>query len=146
MLKAQGNIKDAYLYFQRALEIDEAFFGPSHPEVALRSFILGDLLSDLGGLNEARLHYHRALQIIESFYGPDNLDVAVVLNNLGKTAKAQGEPADARAFFARAHAIFRDNLGENHPCTISIEEHLDTLPQAQLPQENADDDDYGFYF
>jgi tetratricopeptide (TPR) repeat protein len=62
VLIAQGNIKDALLHFQRALEIDEAFFGPSHPEVALRSFILGEMLSDLGGLNDARLHYLRALQ------------------------------------------------------------------------------------
>jgi hypothetical protein len=52
-LKAQGNNKDAYLYFQRALEIAEGSFGPIHPEVALRAFILGDLLSDLGGYGEA---------------------------------------------------------------------------------------------
>jgi tetratricopeptide (TPR) repeat protein len=31
-LKSQGNIKDAYLYFQRALEVAEASFGPIHPE------------------------------------------------------------------------------------------------------------------
>ena len=47
-LKAQVNIKDAYLYFQRALETVEASFPPIHPEVALRAFILGDMLSDLG--------------------------------------------------------------------------------------------------
>jgi hypothetical protein len=28
-LKAQGNTKDAYLYFQRALEVAEASFGPT---------------------------------------------------------------------------------------------------------------------
>ena len=48
-LKAQGNIKDAYLHFQRALEIAEASFGHIHPEVALRACILGDMSYDLGG-------------------------------------------------------------------------------------------------
>jgi len=103
------------------------------------------MLSDLGGLREARSHYRRALQIIESFYGPDNLDAAVILNKLGDTARAQGEPAEAHTFFARALGIFRDNLGKDHLYTTIIEEHLDTLPRTQLPQETVDDD-YVFYF
>jgi tetratricopeptide (TPR) repeat protein len=102
------------------------------------------MLSDLGGLTEARSHYRRALQIIESFYGPDNLDVAVILNNLGSTAKAQDDPAEARTFFAGALGIFRDNLGQDHPHTTITEEHLDTLPQTQLPKETMDDE-YGYY-
>jgi hypothetical protein len=56
------------------LEIAEASFGLIHPEVALRAFILGDLLSDLGGYGEARAHYQRAQQIMESLSGPDHLD------------------------------------------------------------------------
>lgn len=146
-LKAQGNIKDAYLYFQRALETAEASFGSIHPEVALRAFILGDLLSDLGGYSDARSQYRRALQIMESLYGQDHLDVAIILNSLGNTARAQDEHAEARAFFARALEIFRNNLGEDHPYTITAEENLDTLPlpQTQLPQENVDDD-FEFYF
>ena len=103
------------------------------------------MLSDLGGLTEALSHYRRALQIIESLYGPDNLDVAVILNNLGNTARAQGELAEAHTFFARALGIFRDNLGQDHPYTTITEEHLDTLPQTQLPQETVDDD-YDSYF
>ena len=74
---------------------------------------------------------------MESLSGPDHLDVAIILNSLGNTAIAQGEPAEARAFFARALEIFRDNLGQDHPYTTITEEHLDTLPQTQLPQENA---------
>jgi hypothetical protein len=84
---------------------------------------------------------------MESLSGQDHLDVAMILNSLGNTARAQGEPAEARAFFARALGIFRDNLGGDH-YTTTTEEHLETLPQTQLPQENVDDDDYdyGFYF
>jgi tetratricopeptide (TPR) repeat protein len=115
--------------------------------VALRSCFLGDLQRDLGGLTEARSHYRRALQIIESSYGSDNLDAAVILNNLGDTTRAQGETAEARSFFARALGIFRDKLGPNHPYTLLTKEHLDALPQTQLPQETEDDDyDSGFYF
>jgi len=106
------------------------------------------MLSDLGGLNDARHHYLRALQIIESSYSPDNLDAAVILNNLGKTARAQGEPAEARRFFERALGIFSSNLGGDHLYCTTIEEHLNSLPQTQPPQESVDEDDdnYGFYF
>jgi tetratricopeptide (TPR) repeat protein len=115
--------------------------------VALRSFILGERLSDLGGLNDARQHYLRALQIIESSYGPDNLDAAVILNNLGKTARAQNDMAEARKFFAMALGIFSSNLGGDNLYSTTIEEHLNSLPQTQLLQENVDDDyDDGFYF
>ena len=113
--------------------------------MALRAFILGDLLSDLGGYGEAKSQYRRALQIMESLSGQDHLDVAIILNSLGNAAIAQGEPAEARAFFARALEIFRHNLGQDHPYTTIIEEHLHALPQTQLLQETADDD-YGFYF
>ena len=69
----------------------------------------------------------------------------MILNNLGSTAKAQDEPAEARTFLVRALGIFRDNLGQDHPYTTITEEHLDTLPRTQLPQETVDDD-YVFYF
>jgi len=128
------------------LETAEASFGPIHPEVALRAFILGDMLSDLGGYGEAKSQYRRALQIMESLSGQDHLDVAIILNSLGNTARDQGEPAEARAFFARALGIFRDNLGGENPYTKITQKHLDTLPQTPSPQETLDDDDYGFYF
>jgi hypothetical protein len=70
----------------------------------------------------------------------------VILNNLGKTARAQGEPEEARAFFARALGIFSSNLGGDHPYSTTTQEHLDALPQTQLPPENVEDDDFGFYF
>lgn len=132
-LKAQGNTKDAYIHFLQALE------------VALRSCILGDLLSDLGGYSEARSHYRRAQQIMESLSGKNHLDVAIILNSLGNTARAQGESAEARSFFARARGIFRDNLGGEHPYTKIAQEHLDALPQTPSPEEILDDDDNGFY-
>ncbi len=82
---------------------------------------------------------------MQSLSGPDQLDVAIILISLGNTTITQGEPAQARAFFARALEIFRHNLGQDHPYTIVIEEHLHALPQAQLIQETVEDD-YDFYF
>jgi hypothetical protein len=55
--------------------------------------------------------------------------------------------AEARKFFARALGIFSSNLGGDNLYSTTIEEHLNSLPQTQLLQENVDDDyDDGFYF
>ncbi len=59
--------------YERALAIDEAAYGPDHPEVAIRVNNLGSVLRDLGDLAGARAHYERALAIDEARpMGPDS--------------------------------------------------------------------------
>jgi tetratricopeptide (TPR) repeat protein len=53
--------------YERALRIDEATFGPDHPNVAIRVNNLGSVLKALGDLAQARQCYERALRIFRKF-------------------------------------------------------------------------------
>ena len=61
----QGDLAGARAAFERALAIDEASFGPDHPNVATDVNNLGTVLRDLGDLGRARAAFERALEIDE---------------------------------------------------------------------------------
>ena len=82
--------------YERALAIDEAAYGPDHPDVASTRNNLGLVLQDLGDLAGARPLYERALAINEAAYGPDHPDVAIDRNNLGVVLQDLGDLAGAR--------------------------------------------------
>ena len=58
-LAPQGATAPARDAYQRSLAIDEAAFGPDHPEVATNVNNLGMVLHDLGDLPSARDAYQR---------------------------------------------------------------------------------------
>jgi tetratricopeptide (TPR) repeat protein len=114
-LQARAEFADARACFERALQIDEATFGPNHPNVATAVNNLGSVLQDLGDLAGARTCYERALQIDEATFGPNHPNVARDVNNLGSVLRALGDLAGARACFERALQIDEAIFGPNHP-------------------------------
>ncbi|WP_261560970.1 tetratricopeptide repeat protein, partial [Frankia tisae] len=71
-LQDLGRAGEALPLFQRALTIDEAVYGPDHPEVATALNNLALALQDLGRAGEALPLFQRALTIAEAVYGPDH--------------------------------------------------------------------------
>ena len=69
-----GDYPSAYEFYWRALQNDEAAFGPEHPTVAVRLNNLGLALRNLGELGKAKAAFERALQIDEAAQGPDHPD------------------------------------------------------------------------
>ena len=61
VLQDLGDLAGARAAFERALAIDEAAFGPDHPNVAIRVNNLGMVLQDMGDLAGARAAFERAL-------------------------------------------------------------------------------------
>jgi hypothetical protein len=57
---------------ERALQIDEAAYGPDHPCVATSLNNFAEAVRDLGELGTARPLCERALRIRETTYGPDH--------------------------------------------------------------------------
>jgi tetratricopeptide (TPR) repeat protein len=110
-----ANYPAARAAYERALKIDEAAFGPDHPDVATDVNNLGSVLHDLGDLAGARQAYERALKIDEAAFGPDHPDVARDVNNLGRVLHDLGDLAGARAAFERALKIDEAALGPDHP-------------------------------
>ena len=76
-LQVHARLAEARPLAERALAIDEAAYGPDHPNVAIGLNNLATILRGLGQLAEARPLAERALAIDEAAYGPDHPDVAI---------------------------------------------------------------------
>ena len=82
LLNYKGLFAAAESLFRRALEIDEASFGPEHPKVAIRLNNLAQLLQATNRLAEAEPLMRRALAIFEASLGPDHPSTLTVRGNL----------------------------------------------------------------
>jgi tetratricopeptide (TPR) repeat protein len=120
-LRRVADYGDARAACERALAIDEAAFGPDHPNVATGVNNLGHVLHDLGDLAGARDAFQRALGIDETTFGPDHPNVARDVNNLGFVLKDLGDLAGAQIAFQRALGIDEAAFGPDYPnVAISI--------------------------
>ncbi|MGM1059632.1 FxSxx-COOH system tetratricopeptide repeat protein [Saccharothrix sp. Mg75] len=123
-LRTHGRPGDAHPLLERALTIDEATYGPDHPEVATDLSNLGGALSDLGRPGDAHPLLERALAITEATYGPDHPAVATLLNNLGGALSDLGRPGDAHPLLERALAITEAAYGPDHPAVATLLSNL----------------------
>ena len=76
LLQDTNRLGEAEPLYRRALAIDEASYGPDHPNVARDLNNLASLLHATNRLDEAEPLYRRALAIDEASYGPDHPKVA----------------------------------------------------------------------
>jgi tetratricopeptide (TPR) repeat protein len=131
VLRAQGDLAGARPAYERALAIDQAAYGPTHPEVATDLNNLGGLLRAQGRLAEARSCYERALAIYEQASGSTHPYTATCLSNLGLVLQDRGDLAGARPYAERALAIYEQALGPTHLTTATGLSNLGCLLQAQ---------------
>ena len=100
---------------RRALAIDEASYGPEHPNVARDLSNLAQLLHTTNRLAEAEPLMRRALAIDEACYGPEHPNVATDLNNLAGLLQDTNRFAEAQRLLRRALAIDEASYGPEHP-------------------------------
>ncbi len=115
LLQATNRLGEAEPLMRRALAIDEASYGPDHPDVAIRLNNLAALLQATNRLAEAEPLMRRALAIDEASFGPDHPDVATDLNNLAQLLQATNRLAEAEPLMRRALAIDEASYGPDHP-------------------------------
>jgi len=127
---AQARYAQAEPLMRRALGIDEASYGPDHPEVAIRLNNLAALLQDTNRLAEAEPLMRRALGIDEASYGQEHPMVAIHLNNLAMLLQATNRQAEAEPLMRRALGIDEASYGRDHP---NVARGLNNL--AQLLQD-----------
>jgi tetratricopeptide (TPR) repeat protein len=123
-LQVHARLAEARPLAERALAIDEAAYGPDHPDVAIRLSNLAQILQDLGQPAEARPLAERALAITEAAYGPDHPNVGIGLNNLAQILRDLGQPAEARPLTERALAIDEAAYGPDHPDVATLRANL----------------------
>lgn len=130
LLRAKALHAPAELLMRRALAIDEAIFGPEHPNVAKLLGNLATVLQDTNRLVEAEPLMRRALAIDEASFGPQHPEVATDLNNLAQQLQAINRLAEAEPLMRRALTIDEASLGPDHP---SVARDLNNL--ARLLQD-----------
>ena len=129
-VSALANYIDAKTFYERALLIDEATFGPDHPDVARDVSNLGTALQDLGDYAGAKTMFERALLIDEATFGPDHPNVATDVNNLGSALKNLGDFKGAKVMFERALLIDEATFGPDHPDVAKVFSNLGNVLQA----------------
>jgi tetratricopeptide (TPR) repeat protein len=130
LLKAKARWREAEPFYRRALEIDEASLGPTHPTVAIRLNNLAQLLQDTNRLAEAEPLLRRALAIFESSLGPTHPNVATGLNNLALLLRGTNHLAEAEPLMRRALEIDEASFGPTHPNVAIRINNLAQLLQA----------------
>ncbi|MCD4801031.1 MAG: tetratricopeptide repeat protein, partial [Methanococcoides sp.] len=136
-LKGRAQFAEAKEMHERALAIDEAAYGPDHPDVAIDVNNLGLVLEDLGDMEEAKKMFERALVIDEAAYGPDHPQVAIYANNLGGVLNALGDMEGAKKMYERALAIDEATYGPDHPNVAICVSNLGLVLQALGDMEGA---------
>jgi tetratricopeptide (TPR) repeat protein len=128
LLTAKARYVEAEPLFRRALAIDEASYGPDHPNVGIRLNSLAALLHNTNRLNEAEPLCRRALAIDETSYGPDHPNVAIRLNSLAVLLRATNRLSEAEPMCRRALAIDETSYGHDHPMVaISLDNFAELL-------------------
>ncbi|HRC87100.1 MAG TPA: tetratricopeptide repeat protein, partial [Thermoanaerobaculia bacterium] len=95
--------------------IDEASYGPEHPNVATALNNLAQLLKATNRLGEAEPLMRRALAIDEASFGPEHPAAARDLNNLAQLLKATNRLGEAEPLMRRALEIDEASYGPEHP-------------------------------
>lgn len=130
LLFCKAAYSDAEPLMRRALAIDEASYGPDHPEVATDLSNLASLLQATNRLAEAEPLMRRALAIDEARPSSDHPGVAIRLNNLASLLQATKRPAEAEPLLRRALAIDEASYGPDHPNLARDFNNLATLLHA----------------
>lgn len=130
LLLAKASYAEAEPLMKRALAIDEASYGPAHPDVARDLNNLAMLLQPTNRLEEAEPLMRRALAINEASYGPDHPEVATNLNNLAQLLQDANWLGEAEPLMRRALSIDETSYGQNHPRVAIDLSNLATLLQS----------------
>jgi len=117
-LHGRAEFSHAKELLEQALRLDEAAYGPEHPDVACDLRSLGWVLKDLGDLEGAEARFQQALRIHSAAYGPEHPDVARDLLGLAWVVKDLGDLEGAKARFQQALRITEAAHGPEHPETI----------------------------
>jgi tetratricopeptide (TPR) repeat protein len=110
---------------RRTLAIEEADYGPDHPEVGRTLHDLANAESRTGDIAGAKAHYERARAIFVAAYGPGNELVGMSDVSLAGLELLQDHDDAAEKLFAQASSEL--DVPEDHPIRITIEEALGSI-------------------
>ena len=114
----------------RCLAIEEAGYGPAHPEIAKTLHDLANNEARLQQFDDARKHYDRARAILVTAYSENHHLVALTDYSLAKLELQRERPEAARPFLDRALAELVASVGPEHPDIAMIEGAIGAVERA----------------
>jgi hypothetical protein len=124
---ALGCAKEQKILLERALKIQEAYYGKEHVVVARTLVNLGNAYGDLGNVREKKILLKRALKIQEAHYGKEHVVVASTLNDLANAYGDLGNDREKKILLERALNIKEAHFGKEH---VEIARTLGNLGNA----------------
>jgi hypothetical protein len=86
-----------------------------------------------GRFTEAEPLYRRALRIYEKVFGSEHAETANVIAMLARVLSLTGDFVGAQLLAGRAYDIAARTLGEKHPTTVAMKDHLNALMMQLAP-------------
>jgi tetratricopeptide (TPR) repeat protein len=109
-----GEITRAEPMIRRGLELDEAHFGPNHPNVAVDLNNLAFLLDGTGRGAETEPLKIRVVEILMQHQAGEPEKFATALANLASMLRSQGRFAEAEGLYRQAIQVEESRLGPQH--------------------------------
>jgi serine/threonine-protein kinase len=110
-----GDYAGSETWFDRALAIRQAAYGPDSVEVANTIEAKGNAELAMDQLGPAQEHFAQAIHLLEARLGPDNPDVANAYNDIGGAYHRAGLYEEALANAQKVLALREKTLGPDHP-------------------------------
>lgn len=111
---SQNDYKNAILYWQKALEINQKLYGEKNVYTAKAYSNIGNVYQAMGDYRRAIANQEIALGIYKSIFGNSNPDIALCYRNLGAIYRSTDDFDTALSYFNKALEIYRKSLGEKH--------------------------------
>jgi tetratricopeptide (TPR) repeat protein len=119
-----GDLKDAKLLLEKALEDEIKTLGEMHPRVAICQSNLAMIHQDLGNLVEAKDLLEKALKSDINNFGLFNPTVAIGQSNLALVYKDLGNLQEAKGLLEKALESDVKNFGVMHPKVANRQSNL----------------------
>jgi len=113
--RQQGDKRQARIFYERALALQERYLGPMHPQLATTLSNLGDLLTELGALEDSKNVLDRALLILESSSSTKTVTYGVTLHNVGRLEFKRKHYRKSLEQYRKAVHVFKSVVSAQHP-------------------------------
>lgn len=110
-----ANYKQAFAYYQRALNVALMQYGERHPYVPVCYNKIGILCDSLGNYSLALECFQKSLNGIIELYGENNADAGTRYHNIASIYESLGDYASAQKYEQKALEIDLNVSGENDP-------------------------------
>ncbi len=133
----KGELKDAFTYQQKAIEIAESVLDENHPYLASSYNNLSTIYKYKGELDDAFTYQLKAIEIREKVLGDNHPSLAISYNNLSLIYQDKGELNEALTYQLKAIEICEKVLGDNHFYLASSYNNLSTIYQYKGELDSA---------